>query len=133
MSDVREVNSNLVLASGMRLNFKIAERLSVAFEMPQQSKTRLCRQAIWPNAILDRHMAVEIASERFRNFSALLLHMSVHDGKINFPNVPALPSPPQRARDRVLFRDDNQSARFAIEPIDQMILRPQMDSHTPDE
>src|SRR5436190_13684062 len=91
VAEVGQVDSYLMLATRMRLDFEITEWVAIAFEVVQHAETGVGGQAVRTHTILDGDMTVQIAPEWFRNFADLMLHISMNDGVIGFSDSAALP------------------------------------------
>src|SRR5690348_16147396 len=60
MSQVREVNSDLMLASGEQADAQQGERAALVLEMPQKTSVRFGFGATRDDGVLDRNGAVQI-------------------------------------------------------------------------
>jgi len=120
MTQVCEVDSNLMFSSGARKNFEQAEFLLQAGEKPNHLKFSLSGGAVSANAILDRHDAVGIFPEGLVDQTAFPGDATMHDGKIFFSYRAAFPDFSQQPGRLGMFRQQNHPAGFAIQSIDQM-------------
>jgi len=87
MSDVGQVNPDLVFAAGVRHDAKQSER---PVEPTFDPILRLCRRAIEADAVLNRHAAVLIFTKRSVDEAVLLVDSPVHDGQVIFRDITAL-------------------------------------------
>ena len=120
VAKVSEVNPDLMFASGAEPNAQQREIAFFVCETTFDPKLSLCRSAVGSNAIFDRNRALFILAERRVYQFTLFAHMAVNDGQINFFDFAILPDSAQFTRRVVLFRDDYETAGFAIQSIDQM-------------
>ena len=145
MADVREMDADLVFATGMRTQAqKRKAHLTLALsprptggegelfarplhnwpgKTPPDEKFRLRRRAIGADAIFDGDDAAFIPAERRVNRPLLYRDMAVNNGQIFFLNGAAFDDFSELAGGFRIFCNQDNAAGFAVEPVDQMGLR----------
>jgi hypothetical protein len=150
MADVREMDADLVFATGMRAQaqkreWKIEDggwigSSSFSFfvlgvwksrtrmrrrtiKSAPDPKFRLRRRAIGADAIFDGDDAAFIPAERRVNRPLLYRDMAVNNGQIFFLNGAAFDDFSELAGGFGIFCNQDNAAGFAVEPVDQMGLR----------
>jgi len=89
-------------------------------DAPFDPKFRPCRRAIWPHAILNRDAAAHVFAQGRVNDSVLAGHVATHNGQILLFDQPAFPKAPQLAGRFILLGQQDNTAGFAIQAIDQV-------------
>jgi hypothetical protein len=123
MTDVGEMDTNLVLASGQRHNPQKGEVGSVVAKMPDPGNLRLCRCPVVTNAIFDGNSTAFILAQRLINECFVCGYAAMNDRPIFLRHVACFPDPAQRAGGFTVFSDDHNAACFAIEPVHEMNAR----------
>src|SRR5437870_2369290 len=72
------------------------------------------------NAIFYRHTTVVVFAERSVDDAVISGHIAVYEGKVFFFDRPGLKEFAQFACGLGIFPDDDNTARFAVQPIDEM-------------
>ena len=117
-SEVGQMDANLVFPTRQRPHGKQREVLAATLEGPHQAELCLCGRAILPNAILDHHRALQIASKWCVDDPAGRFNLPVDDGQIALFHPAIFPQPTAFERGPGVFRHQNQSARLAIKAVD---------------
>lgn len=135
MTDVGEMNSDLMLAARKRQHVDEAE---VAFGPRKPSlheKFGPRRQTVGPNAVFYGHPAGFILAERRINGSAVCAHVTMDNSEIVLFDGAVFPETAYFAGGIIAFRNQGHSARFAVEPVDEMRhgVFAQIKTHTADQ
>lgn len=135
MAEVREVDANLVLASGERVNGEKRELALVATEGLQNLELGAGKCAVIADAVLDRHRALFVPAQRRFDVTCLRRHRTVDYGEILFANGAAFPKPTQFERGVRKLGHHHQSTGFAIQTVDEVRLhiRSKIETHPTDE
>jgi len=135
MSDMREVNADLMFATGARNHTEQRERSAHPIKPSFHGEFGSRRCAVRAHTIFDRNFARFVLSERRVNFTVFLAHVPVDKGDIFLFHRPALPDFPKLSRRIGILGYHGYATRFPIEPVDQMRLRvwPKMQAHATDE
>src|ERR1043166_5618466 len=119
MTNVRQVNANLMLASRDRFDVEQRKLTCFARESPHHAHVRLRRDTIGTNTILDRHGTALVFAERRINGEFIASNVTIHDGAIFFVHRAGLDQFAQSTSDVARLGDQTQPALFTIEPIYQ--------------
>ena len=137
MAYVREMDANLMLPPRARHN---AEEREVAASTPAcdmgiQPKLGPRRSAIGSHTILDGDPTLFVFTERCIDYAIGFADVPVNNRQIFFLNRSAFPNLAQFPGGFRILCQDNDAARFAVQPIHQMRsgFLAQIQSHTPDE
>jgi hypothetical protein len=134
MADMREMDADLMFASGARNDSQQREIFFLAHKSSLDKKFRLRRRAR-PDTIFYRDNATLVFAERRVYHPLLCRDVAVDDGEIFFPDGATFENFSEFTGDFGIFCDQNHAARLAVEPVDQMRLRgiSQMQTRAPDQ
>jgi hypothetical protein len=112
VSHVRQVDAKLMLASRERAQAQEGEGGRVAVHHGRESffheEFGPRRLAVGPHAILDRHRAGKVASQRSINGAFIRGDMAMDDRQVLLPHGAGFPKAAQLARGRGIFRHNHQ-------------------------
>src|SRR5436190_16886761 len=120
MAQVRQMNANLVLASGARQD---AHQRKFARSPPEaafDAEFGLRGRAVGSDTIFDRDGAVVVFSQGRIDYSRVQAHASVDDRQVLLAHGVPLPDAAQVARDGVVLGDQHHTAGFAVQTIYQV-------------
>ena len=120
VTEVREVNPNLMLASGLRLYAKEGKIAFVPGKPLGHREVGSRRAAVRSHTIFDHHPAGVVATERFIDTAGIGFDMTVHNGFVRFANVATLPMPAQLSCRIVVFGVQYNPTSLAVEPVDHV-------------
>src|SRR5437867_2355571 len=117
MPQRRHVDTNLVRAPGFNLQLEQSEFTVRAFNPPLNFVTR---HRLTPAAAACGHTdaANGIAADRTRDRAVVALDPAMHQSNVRLLHPPAGELSPELAVGDIILGDNNQSARFLIEPVD---------------
>jgi hypothetical protein len=118
VADVREMDSDLMFASGARENFQEREIFSVARKSFLDKKFRLRSRAVFTHAIFEGDNAVFIFAERRVNHAGIFRNVAVDDCQIFFLDGARFENFSEFAGSFGIFCDQNDAAGFAVEAVD---------------
>src|SRR6185437_6736288 len=117
---VREMNADLMLTPRARHDAQQGKSAFGPLQPAFHPEFRLRRRAIRTYAILDCDAAPFVPAQWCVDHVLAGHNMSMYNGQILLPDFARFPNPSEFARDFILFRDEHQAARFAVEAVDQM-------------
>lgn len=120
VTDVREVNPDLMFATGVRANLQQSKAPFRALETPLDPEFGGGLRAIGSNAVLDYDLAGFVLAERLVDNLVILRRPAVDDGPVFLGDFPRFPGLPEAAGELIGFCHQNQAAGFAVEPVDQV-------------
>ena len=135
VADVREMDANLVLASGRRRDVHPREWLTIPFQAFEDFDGGPGGGAVFPHAVLDRDLAALVPAERRIDDDLRIAEVTVDDGPVFlFDGRRSRHQIAELTRDGCAFRDEHDAARFAIEPIHQPSFgAAEVQTHPPDQ
>lgn len=117
------VDADLVHASGERVTADQGEsHAGLLFKATHHLETGEGFLAVGMNDLFDPHGRfghVAFAQERSVDEELVAFRPSVHDGEVGFAELPAFHRLAQHAGGGLVFRDEDDPARLAVEPVDQ--------------
>src|SRR5687767_13373374 len=122
MTDMREVNANLMFAPGEWMNFEQREGTLLSLESKQNAKLRLRRSATRNDAVLDRDRACGVFAQRRVDQSVASFNRAVNNREILLRHLALLPNSADLSRGLGVLRHEGDAASLAVEAIDQLRL-----------
>jgi hypothetical protein len=129
MTQVREMDADLMLAAGAGNEAQQRETFPVARKFLFNPKFRLRKRAIEAHAVLDGDAACFILAKWRVNDPLLRRHMAVDNGDVFFFNGAAFQNFSQFAGDFGIFGDNDHAAGFTVEAVDEVWLNVSRLSH----
>jgi len=135
MTEVREVDTDLVFATGQQLHFEQGEITFGTGETFQHFEGCLGRCAIGADAVFDGYDAVLVFAQGGVDDAAIGTYMTAHDGLVNLPHLAALPLLAELFGGGVGLGDKHKAAGLAVEAVNEVRIDAftQMDTHPADE
>ena len=135
VAHVREVDADLVFATGQQLHFEQGEVALCAGETLQYFVCCLGRCAIRSHAIFDGYDTALIFAQGGVDDAAIRCHMAADDGLVDFADFAAFPLAAELLGGGIGLGDEHQSTGLAVEAVDEVRVDAftQMDTHPADE
>lgn len=117
MTDMREMNADLVLAASVRENTEQGEVALGASEAALDGEVGVGCGAVGADAVLNGDAAVAVFAERIADAPLLFLEMAVDDGPVFLADGAVFPEPAQFAGRFVAQSNEYDTAGLAVEAV----------------